>query len=406
MVRRPLRYVGVALFALTGCSALLDVKDIYFERPASTADGGADGNATEGGSADGGTDSAPCAADTAKDPLNCGRCGHSCLGGTCTAGVCQAYELTSVTDAPLAHIAVTDQHVFFSSRISLTTEAGGLWRAPKSGGAAELYSSFRYAAAMVAVGDTLYFVVKDDPNDGTPGQTGGLYSCPLVGPAPCVHTLIAPATVPSSITVDKGRILYGDDGPSKGLMAYVPPAAPKVFRAGFGFAPSFFVDGESAFYGVTFFQPLPTRAKLLEILTDGGVAEAFAYDNPYASAGRVIGDTSSLLFTAYDYKTTTGGVLRRLPRTGAVPCSVGGSLNKRPFAIYEDTARIYWTNLGDGPDEPYTNGSVASCEQAGCCTTPTVLWTGDGEPYAIAGDGDAVYFVTYTKGSVWRVAKP
>ena len=31
MVRRPLRWLLAATLALTGCSALLDVKDIYFD---------------------------------------------------------------------------------------------------------------------------------------------------------------------------------------------------------------------------------------------------------------------------------------------------------------------------------------------------------------------------------------
>jgi len=32
---------------------------------------------------------------TASDPLNCGSCGHSCQGGTCSGGVCQPLSLVS-----------------------------------------------------------------------------------------------------------------------------------------------------------------------------------------------------------------------------------------------------------------------------------------------------------------------
>ena len=408
MVRRPLRYVLAAAFALTGCSALLDVKDIYFDpscerRPTSTAAPTAIPT-TDGGESDGGTDSATCVADTMTDVKNCGRCGHSCLGGACTAGVCQAVELGSITDAPMRNVVVSDQHVFASTSINLTTQVGGIWRLSKTGGAPELYSSIRYSEAMAVFGDKLYFVVDDNPANGT-DQFGGFYSCPLTGPAPCTPTLITATTNSRSITVDKNRVLYGDDLAGKGLMAYTPPGPPTVFRDGFGFSGNSVVDGDIAFYTATIFAS-PQRAKVFEIFADGGVLERYAYENPNADDGQLIGDTNSLYFTAYDFSGTTGGVVRRIPRSGGAPCDFGGSGNKRPYGIYVDGTRIYWSNQGDGPDEPYTNGSIASCEQAGCCATPQVMWTGNGQPSGVAGDADAIYFVTKGKGSIWRIAKP
>ncbi len=407
MVRRPLRYVLAATFALTGCSALLDVKDIYFDPSAASGDGGPDGAPTEGGPSDGGADSQSCVTGTMTDEKNCGRCGHSCLGGACTAGVCQAVELASVTDAPMAHIAVSDLHVFASTSISLNTQVGGIWRIPKAGGAPELYSPIRYSQAMVIVADRLYFVVDDYVMDGTAGQTGGFYSCPVTGPAPCAPTLIAPAESPGAITVDKGRILYGDNRTGKGLMAYSPPAAPVVFRDGFGFSRSYFADGQVAYFVATFIPPgPPPAAKVFEILTDGGVDEKFVYDNAHAQGGRLVGNTNEIFFTAYDYQGNTPGAVRRIPRAAGAPCDIGGPMVRRPYGIYVDGTRVYWTNLGDGAAEPFTNGSLASCEQAGCCTTPKTMWTGDGQPEGITGDADAIYFVTRTKGSVWKVAKP
>lgn len=410
MVRRPLRYLLATTFALTGCSALLDVKDIYFDSNAGSANaegGTTDGNAsTETSTPDGGVDGTTCTADTAIDPLHCGRCGHSCLGGMCSAGVCQAVELATVTDAPLSWVVVSDQHVFTSGRVTLTTQTGGVWRLPKAGGMAELYADLDYARMMGILADKLYFVVDDYVADGTPGQTGGLYSCPLTGPAPCTPTRVAPAESPAALVIDKGRVVYGDDRTGKGLMAYTPPAAPVVFRDGFGFSTSIFADGQASYYVATFSSPQPPRAKVFEVFPDAGFVERYAYDNANAEAGRLFGNANELFFTAYDLSTTTGGVVRRIPRTGGAPCDVGGNTSKRPYGIYADGTRIYWTNLGDGAAKPFQNGSLASCEQAGCCTTPTVMWTGNGQPEGVTGDAEAIYFVTSTSGSVWKIAKP
>ena len=59
------------------------------------------GLATDAGAGDGGT----CTADTQNDALNCGYCGHSCQGGTCSAGVCQQVTLASGLNEP-SYLAV------------------------------------------------------------------------------------------------------------------------------------------------------------------------------------------------------------------------------------------------------------------------------------------------------------
>ena len=52
--------------------------------------------------ADAPTDAATCSAttDLQTDFKNCGRCGHACLGGACTAGICQPYRITSSISGP------------------------------------------------------------------------------------------------------------------------------------------------------------------------------------------------------------------------------------------------------------------------------------------------------------------
>ncbi|MDB4939368.1 MAG: hypothetical protein JWP87_6340 [Labilithrix sp.] len=406
MVRRSFRFLFATSLALTGCSALLDVKDIYFDPNAGGAgsDASDDGTASDGKiPVEGGADAATCEADLQKDGKNCGRCAHDCGGGTCTAGVCQALELTSLTDTPLDDIVQSGASLFVSTRVTTTSQTGGIWRVPKAGGAVEAYVTTHYAERMAVLGDKLYFVVDESIANG-----GGLFSCPLVGASPCTPALVAAAEQPRSITVDNGRLFYGDNASGKGLMLYAPPAAPVVFLPGFGFTITAFVSGNRMFYSYTFQPPSPPQhAKILEAFADGGVDEIDTYDSDTANDGELIGDANQFFFTAYDYSGTTGGIVRRIPRTGSSSvCNYGGMGNKRPGGIHTDGPRLYWTNQGEGAAQPYTKGSIATCETAGCCATPVTMWTGDGQPTAITSDADFVYFVTYVKGGVWKVAKP
>ena len=407
--RSRVRWLFAGAIALTGCSALLDVKDIFLDPNA--AQGGQDVSSDgkldpDGAAGDGGADGGSCVANLQTDKKNCGRCGHDCLGGNCSAGKCQALELATIGDAPLMHVVVSAQHVFVSTLVTQTGDVAGIWRIPKAGGGAEKYVTTRYAEQMAILGDTLYFVVEDYAAD-----TGGFYSCPLLGPSPCSPTRIAPAETPRGITTDTGRVFYGDDSDpdaGKGLMLYTPGGAPTVFREGYGFPRDFFVDGTHAFYAITYAPSNPPQhATVFEALTDGGVLEKYSYDTPTANSGILRGSADALFFTAFDYATTTGGVVRRIPRNAAaLPCDYGAANNKRPYGIHADANRIFWTNLGGGTARPYTGGSVATCALAGCCAMPETLWTGDGQPSGLTGDADAVYFVTTTKGGVWKIAKP
>lgn len=355
---------------------------------------------------DGGAEASPCGADLLTDKTNCGRCGHDCLGGACSAGKCQAVLLGSApSNAPLQYIALSSHDVFVSSQVLVGSDEAGIWRLPRAGGAAEQYvSSFRYVNDIVVFGDTLYFVVTDQAADG--GGTGGLYSCPISGAAPCAPTLVAAAKNPASLTVDKNRILYGDDAPGRGLMAYVPPAPPTVFVAEHGFGTNLFVDDQDVFY--TAGTGPPQAAKLFEITPDAGTGTGLAtYAASTALSGRLAGDATSVFFSAYDVKAPGGGLVRRISRVGGGSCDFGGSSNARPCGLHADASRVYWTNQGKGAAPPsLVDGSVVSCDRSGCCAKPDVLWTGTGAPTGLTGDAEALYFVTLTGGTVWKLAKP
>ena len=79
------------------------------------------------------------ACGTVDDPASCGACGHSCLGGTCSAGVCQPVVLAVSQGVGVGvepyyagprAIATDDTHVYWVAK-------PGLFRVPIAGGVTE-----------------------------------------------------------------------------------------------------------------------------------------------------------------------------------------------------------------------------------------------------------------------------
>ena len=49
---------------------------------------------------------------TDSDSSNCGRCGHSCLGGSCLQGVCQPFVLGTATDDYVRDTVISNGNVY------------------------------------------------------------------------------------------------------------------------------------------------------------------------------------------------------------------------------------------------------------------------------------------------------
>lgn len=88
--------------------------------------------------ADGG-DAATCA--RVDDPVNCGRCGHSCGGGACNAGICQPFVVAALPPAltQAYDISANDSFAYVSGSSS-DQDASVIYSAPLDGGALQIFA--------------------------------------------------------------------------------------------------------------------------------------------------------------------------------------------------------------------------------------------------------------------------
>jgi hypothetical protein len=147
-----IRFAALAL-ALGGCSLLVSVDGLT----GGTRDGGTMDQTTPGVEA--GADVAMCTPSNT-DNLNCGRCGHSCLGASCAAGKCEPIRLATNQAHPLGIFVApdgsrNDKYVFWVNQMP----PASLRRADKADG--------MHALSLDSPGDLgmdPYDLVADDNN--------------------------------------------------------------------------------------------------------------------------------------------------------------------------------------------------------------------------------------------------
>jgi hypothetical protein len=321
----------------------------------------------------------------ATDPLNCGSCGHDCLGGACVAGLCQPVVLGSELTNPSA-VALSDTHVYLREG---PQGAGRILRIPKAGGNAEPVAQGVSNLVGVAIGgEQLYFA---SGNAATLGE-GQVLRADLDGTnllafsplrAPGIFSLIVPGlnvwyternatntlvyrtpllsqgdpgagveaefeTVPgvvTSMTVNSGCLFYVTQGAPQQIMRNCTAgASAEVHYTG--------VVGDIAF------QPAASTDDGYLYFAQGNTLMRIALDPPAGSEALVSGrvQTPSVDAEALYYTTLTGGAdgagcsdaYALFRASKAPPVSAPALLLAPPLscptAIAIDEAALYWVS--------------------------------------------------------------
>ncbi len=335
--------------------------------------GGVGGSAGSGGSGGSGGTGGACG-DTTSDPQHCGACGHSCGGGACVAGVCQALVLAPSQSTP-EDLAVEADGVYFTNRgtSAASYSDGSVNRVPLDGGAVTALATGQARAKGIALdASSVYFVLNDTVN-------GMVAKVPRAGGS--VTTLVWPLADPGYVAVD-GSSAYFSVGinASTGSIQRVPlgGGSPSPVALGQGWPRAIVVDATNAYW-------VNSAGSVRFVAKTGGVPTTFTTgQNP----SRLAIDAASIYWANFDGEIVTapiaGGATTVL---GRVP---GGGR-----AVAVDGADVYWTvDSGDGQllQTPKGGGSTR------------VVFGGLGVITALVQDAGFLYFIAAQ--GIRKIAKP
>jgi hypothetical protein len=304
-----------------------------------------------------GTCDAGCCAEgcvsLATDITNCGSCGHDCLGGACTGGVCQPTVLIAGPEIVSA-IAVDAAHLYWTS-------GNAVWSEPLGGGAVAPIASGRSSAAAVTVDPTSVYWV--DQGSGSAGPA--VMMAPLDGGAPVTLAAAAPS---GAVAVDTTSI-YWITGPAAPALVKAPlgglasggepvtlassPAPMYVFAidANAAYVPQATCDG-----GCTW---SVTRAPL-DGLPDGGAPVTLA--SAQGQIGAMVTGSGTLYWATEPGKTlpggglASGGTVVSLGLDGGTPVTVAtGQQNTGGLAV--DATHLYWSTVEGISSAPLDGGA-------------------------------------------------
>jgi hypothetical protein len=307
-----------------------------------------------------------CEVDLDGDPKNCGRCGHDCLGGTCANGQCQPIVIASGEAQPWV-IEVDGTNVYWTNYGDDTIRTCAKNKCVPS----TLATNQNTVQTFVQDTNNLYWANYLD---------GDIQKCAKTGCNNAPTTLASNQPEPMGLAVD-GVNVYWTSYTGFGLLQ-------KCAVGGCNGAPSTMA---------TFADPLQFVA------ADGTNAYFTAQDGVRQCAINNCGNSMVTLSMANTYEIivdktnvywSTHNQVARCPIGGSTPTTMA---NLYVDALAVDSTDVYWALPN--------SGMIQKCATGGCNNMPTTIATGQSNPHHVALDASAVYWTSYTGGTVMMLAK-
>jgi hypothetical protein len=404
--------IGAGLAStLFACSALIGLTDPSLDNSVAGNDGGnlqSDVTSTTDGPVvtrnDGSVDAgATCDAALATDPLNCGACGHNCLGGACVKDQCQPilvdddptntspYDL-SIDDDVLFFTNASDQAPYSVRAIAKTAVAQGI-------GASTLLTGLSVTPYEIATsGTNLLFAGYGQSDNG-----GKIEKCTT---SSCASPAMITGFDSFAVATDGTTVVYGDkftpeDG---GNEVYT------VKKTTIGFAAS------------TTLMTFPSEVFWLKIYSGDVYVGVDAFDAPggvykcpltgcatpiqlsAVEPNELYVANDTVYFTsAPDQPSDKDGTVRSVKIDGSNPLTLASGLVV-PLGIIADANYVYFSDTGDIDNGG--QGQLLRCPLTGCGTNNSLAvdFGQGGNPQGLVDDGEVIYWGDYN-GKIYKLAK-
>ena len=341
--------------------------------------------------------------DLTKDGANCGKCGRSCFGATCTAGKCPAVPVATGLSNPFAIRSVTTPDVVVVASddplVSGSTATGGLFRIPKpSGTPTRLWTDVSNTVTVVprsglAVSGTEAFFI------GRTTNTYGLYGARLNA---------VPGGLPTNYNMNVDMQFHGVDvlAEDAGTFFAIGKTYGTQVRRGTGGPPvDLTLTGGDELV-------LPPDAPFV-VMSDEFASSVIRCDRAPVACTPVTLYNGPRAQLADDFQTV-GTTVFWTSHTNAdvysiVACSLPGPCPTPVViangegvigALAVDSTGAYWTDT--------VAGRIRTCSDLvkGCATSATTVIDGEANAAGIAVDSTAIYWtIRAPAGAVRRIAK-
>ncbi len=378
-------------FASSGCNLILGLTDV----PVPDDAGGSVPSNTPG---DAGADGAPGAlscGDTGSDPHNCGRCGHDCLGGLCSASACQPAALVPPGVSPWG-LAQDATYLYWTD-----SNTNSLERTDKTSGATDVLNhGTTFSPTQVVVDDSgIYW-----------GDATGVWRCPTTG---C--SLNPPVLVASNAALDQALVvglavdtasvfwIEGTGFVFTAVKSGTNLSAKRLWAAGAASTATTTAvasDGTAVYFTASdgFLRVIPA---------DGGATTAVGVASSHGSFGVAV-DNGSAYWAVSD---PSNGLIDEAPTSSFSPTTTLAFGQIAPKRVATDGTQVYWAATASSPSGVGDSGtaqSVLGCSLASCA--PTTLGSGYSDVKAIVGDDTAVYWTdngatNAANGAIWKLAR-
>ncbi len=339
------------------------------------------------------TDCDGACVDLQSDANNCGECRHSCQGGTCASGQCQAVVVARNLDSSSQLIGLDAQYLYYQDNVLASTsgdqsdDAHRIGKSATNGSGTRIYTGESKETFNGVVGSTYLLMT-----DGYPKKI-----CSIASTSSCAGSRVVLETVGiydhligfRAMAPDfyafyqfSADLMVGWVSPTTGAVGtYTESEANATYDAFFSSGTAVYwvrtISGDVSLFATKASDP-NTRVKVASSLT------------PFMS----IIDANAQSVLLWD-----GDTLFRVPAAGASAPLTVTRVSPAPSQMLatEDAAGVYWF---DG------NGTLSRCSAASCSGSKATMATGQAPLGGLFQDETNLYWLDTSSGyRIMRIAK-